>query len=126
MNPFNSVLEQYFNAWNKAFKSREVNIIRSFMSKDFKGYWAHSGMIDPEQYSYDYDLQGVINQYETDTTKSFETLSISERKDGEQVLVLGTEKSIINGRIHQAKCMFIWRLESNEWKLLKEYIELEA
>ena len=30
-----------------------------------------------------------------------------------------------NGEPYSAQCMFVWRKENNEWKLLREYIELE-
>lgn len=124
MNTFQEALANYFDAWNEAFKTKDENLIRSFMSKSFKGYWAHGDLLEPDQYDYHYDLKEVINQYNGDTIKSFEPLSLTERKNGEQILVLGTEKAIINGIAHHANCMFIWQKESKEWKLLREYIEL--
>ncbi|MFY0544515.1 hypothetical protein [Brevibacillus sp. H7] len=66
----------------------------------------------------------ILHLY-NDAKKSFEPISISERKEGEEVVVIGTETNELNHTLHQAKGMLIWRKENNEWKLLREYIELE-
>ena len=57
--------------------------------------------------------------------KSFETLSMTKRNNGNEILVLGRETNVISGVHYYAQCMFVWRKENNEWKLLREYIELE-
>jgi hypothetical protein len=38
---------------------------------------------------------------------------------------LGRETNVISGKPFAAQCMFIWRKEDKQWKLLREYIELE-
>ncbi|KIL35038.1 hypothetical protein SD71_15350 [Cohnella kolymensis] len=124
MDNIQEVLEGYFKCWNEAFISKNGDEIRNFMSKNFVGYWAHSNIDKPEQYDYNYDINNVLKQYD-DAEKSFEPVSITKRKDGEDFLVVGTETNKINNIPHTAKCMFVWRRESGEWKLLREYIELE-
>lgn len=124
MDNFDRVLEEYFKCWNTAFVSKNGEEIRHYMSKNFVGYWAHSNLDQPEQYDYSYDINGVLKQYD-DAEKSFEPASISSRKEGEEFLVIGTETNLINGIPHLAKCMFVWRKENNDWRLLREYIELE-
>ncbi|WP_249366703.1 MULTISPECIES: DUF4440 domain-containing protein [Neobacillus] len=94
------------------------------MSKSFVGYWAHSNIDKPEPYYYDYDLNSVLRQMDN-AEKSFEVVSITERKNGEEYLILGRETNLINSKPFTAQCMFVWRNEDNEWKLLREYIELE-
>ncbi|WP_211748601.1 nuclear transport factor 2 family protein [Paenibacillus sp. Marseille-Q4541] len=121
----NAVLDGYFQAWNEAFQSKNGDTIRRYMSKDFVGYWAHSKLTISDQYDYSYDVEGVLEQYD-DGLKSFEPYSITERQGGENILITGRETSIVNGKPHYAQCMFIWRKEAEEWKLLKEYIELET
>jgi len=118
------VLNGYFKAWNDAFISKDGDEIRNYMSRNFIGYWAHSSLDEPDKYDFNYDLNQVLKQYEN-AVKSFEPFSITERKMGEEILVLGKEINIINGEPYPAQCMFVWRRERNEWKLLREYIELE-
>ena len=118
------VLNGYFKAWNDAFISKDGDEIRNYMSRNFIGYWAHSSLDEPDKYDFNYDLNQVLKQYEY-AVKSFEPFSITERKMGEEILVLGKEINIINGEPYSAQCMFVWRRERNEWKLLREYIELE-
>lgn len=124
MEQLQNFLDTYFEAWNRAFHTKNGDEIRSLMSKDFIGYWAHSGLVKPDQYDYSYDLDGVVSQYE-EAHKSFDIESYSTRKNGEEYVVLGTEKNVVNGEPHPAKCMFIIRKEQDGWKLLREYIELE-
>lgn len=124
MKSFDCVLDAYFQCWNNAFVSKDDEEIRQFMSENFVGYWAHSNLNQPDQYDYTYDINGVLKQYDN-VEKSFKPASISVRKEGEEFLVIGTEKALINGITQLAKCMFVWRKENNEWKLLREYIELE-
>ncbi|SEA00470.1 hypothetical protein SAMN05421743_102196 [Thalassobacillus cyri] len=50
---------------------------------------------------------------------------MTERNNGEEYLVLGREVNWINGDPYPAQCMFVWRKEGEEWKLVREYIELE-
>ncbi|WP_246247626.1 nuclear transport factor 2 family protein [Piscibacillus halophilus] len=117
------VLNDYFNAWNQAFKSNDSGLIRSKMSEQFVGFWAHSSLEVPQQYDYHYDLDQVLKQYnQADVEKSFEIESITKRTN--DVLVIGTETNKINGKPHPAKAIFIWRKENDDWKLLREYIEL--
>jgi hypothetical protein len=124
MKDFDSTLLAYYTSWNEGFKTKEDTKIRSFMSKSFVGYWAFSGIEKPEEYFFDYDIVSVLNQYNADTKKDFEVLSKTERKNGENYLVFGTETSIIEGKPHQAKVMYVWGLENEEWKLQREYIEM--
>ncbi|MGN7479269.1 DUF4440 domain-containing protein [Solibacillus silvestris] len=124
MNDIKEILNNYFNAWNAGFISKNGDGIRNYMSESFVGYWAHSNIDKPETYYYDYDLDGVLKQ-EGNAEKSFEAFSITERKTGKEFLVSGKETSLINGKPHAAQCMFVWRKENSEWKLLREYIELE-
>lgn len=124
MEEIKKVLEDYFHVWNIALESKDGNEIRSFMSKDFIGYWCHSGLNKPDQYGYEYDIDGVLQQYEQ-AEKSFEPYSLTERKNGEEYLILGREVNKINGEPFPAQCMFIWRKEDEKWKLIREYIELE-
>ncbi|WP_233711651.1 DUF4440 domain-containing protein [Lederbergia citrisecunda] len=102
------VLDEYFEAWNKGFISKSGDEIRDFMSKQFVGYWAHSGVVQPDPYYYGYDLNGVLKQMDQ-AEKSFEAVSITERKNGEECLVLGKETNVINGVPYTAQCMFVWR-----------------
>ncbi|MFD1020879.1 nuclear transport factor 2 family protein [Thalassobacillus hwangdonensis] len=124
MLTIDNVLEEYFHAWNEGFTTKNGDGIRAHMSKEFVGYWAHSGIKEPDPYFYDYDLNSVLKQMD-DAEKSFETASVSERKEGEEVLVLGKETNVIGGIPFTAQCMFVWRNEENGWKLIREYIELE-
>ncbi|MFC0189496.1 DUF4440 domain-containing protein [Fictibacillus aquaticus] len=124
MKQIEEVLEDYFKSWNEGFISKNSDKIKSFMSDDFTGYWAHSDIERPDPYGYDYDLYAVLKQMD-DAEKSFEILSITERKNGEEVIVFGRETNVIKGTPYAAQCMFVWRKENSEWKLLREYIELE-
>ncbi|WP_221568474.1 DUF4440 domain-containing protein [Alkalihalobacillus sp. TS-13] len=124
METIHNVIEKYFASWNEAFDSKNSNVIREHMSERFVGYWGRSGMDEPMQYGYNYDLDNVLAQYD-DAHKSFEILSHIERKPGEEFLVIGTETNVIQGIPHHAKAMFIWRKENEEWKLQREFIELE-
>lgn len=124
MNLIEEILDSYFKAWNDGFVSKNSDGIRDYMSTNFVGYWAHSNIEKPDEYYYDYDLNSVLRQMDN-AQKSFETVSITERKSGDELLVLGRETNIIDGVPYYAQCMFVWRKESNDWKLLREYIELE-
>ena len=124
MKNINVVLEDYFAAWNEGFSTKDGECIRHFMSKNFVGYWAHSGISEPTPYYFDYDLESVLKQMDN-AHKSFELLTCQFRNNDNEIIVLGKETSVINGIHHAAQCMFIWRLEDSEWKLLREYIELE-
>lgn len=124
MNLMKDLLNSYFKAWNDGLVSKNSDGIREFMSKSFVGYWAHSNLEKPDVYEYDYDLESVLRQMDN-AEKSFEPMSITKRKDGNELLVLGRETNLINGVPYHAQCMFVWRKESNECKLLREYIELE-
>lgn len=124
MNEFRERLNAYYEAWHVGFASKDANQILDFMSKDFKGFWSNSILTNPEQYDYNYDIVSVLKSY-SNPQKSFELITLSERKMGEEVIVLGTESTVINGDLHAAKCMYIWRKENGDWKLLREYIELE-
>ena len=118
------VLDDYFTSWNEGFLSKSGDGIRRFMSKDFIGYWGHSKLEKPEEYYYDYDLEGVLVN-EGNASKSFDILSVKERGDGHEMVVFGREVNTISGESFPAQCMFIWRKEQGDWKLLREYIELE-
>ncbi|MBY0122035.1 nuclear transport factor 2 family protein [Bacillus sp. S/N-304-OC-R1] len=124
MEQINEVLKDYFKSWNEAFITKDGERIKSYMSKDFRGYWAHSGLEEPDQYDYHYDLNGVLEQYDQ-AEKSFVLASISMRKNGEEFVAIGTETALINDVEFPATCMLVWRKEEDEWKLLREYIELE-
>jgi hypothetical protein len=124
MEHIEKVINDYFRAWNEAFINKNGDAIRSFMSKEFTGYWAHSDIDRPDPYYYHYDLNAVLKQMD-DAKKSFEVMSITERKNGEEVIVLGRETNVIKGTPYAAQCMFVWRKETSGWKLLREYIELE-
>jgi ketosteroid isomerase-like protein len=116
--------EECFRAWDSAFITKDPSEIKSFMSVKFVGYWAHSGLESPEQYDFHYDLLSVLKQYQ-DATKKFVIESISSRKNGQEYIVMGSETAVISGAEYSAKCMLIWREENDEWKLVREYIELE-
>ncbi len=118
------VLNRYFKAWNDGLISKNGNQIREFMSEKFVGYWSHSNLDKPDEYDYSYDLETVLRQYEK-AEKNFEPFSITERNNGTEFVVLGRETNTINGEPYPAQCMFIWRKEQSDWKLLREYIELE-
>ncbi|MFT4414300.1 nuclear transport factor 2 family protein [Fredinandcohnia humi] len=124
MEELKSFLDIYFKAWNKGFSSKNGDEIRNLMSKSFVGYWAHSGLDIPDQYDYHYDLAGVLSQY-GNAHKSFKVENTSLRKNGEEYVVTGTETNTIDGIPHPAKCMFVIRKEDTDWKLVREYIELE-
>ncbi|SFK32775.1 protein of unknown function [Halobacillus dabanensis] len=124
MQKIEEVLDEYFDKWNQGFTTKSADGIRSFMSREFVGYWSHSGIVEPDPYYYDYDLEAVLKQMDH-AEKSFEAVSINPRKEGEEFLVLGKETNHINGKPFTAQCMFVWRYEGDGWKLLKEYIELE-
>ncbi|WP_433748051.1 nuclear transport factor 2 family protein [Falsibacillus pallidus] len=124
MTSIQAVLDAYFESWNDGFISKNADGIKSFMSKKFVGYWAHSNIDQPEFYTYDYDINGVLNHVKN-AKKSFTAHSITERKNGGQIIVTGRETSLISGETFAAQCMFIWEKEEDQWKLLREYIELE-
>lgn len=124
MKNMQNVLDNYFQSWNEGFISKNGDEIRSYMSEKFVGYWAHSNLDKPDVYFYDYDLNNVLKQMDH-AEKSFEILSITKRKNGLEFLVTGKETNLINGEPFTAQCMFVWRKEGDEWKLLREYIELE-
>lgn len=118
------LLEDYINSWNEGFISKNGDKIRRFMSLDFTGYWGHSGLEKPEEYGYNYDLDAVLVN-EGDAHKSFDIMSVTERRNGEELVVFGRETNTINGQVFSAQCLFIWRKEEHGWRLLREYIELE-
>jgi hypothetical protein len=124
LKTINDVIQDYFKKWNEAFVTKNPDGIRGHMSTDFVGYWAHSGINEPDPYYYNYDLKSVLEQMDN-AEKSFEVASIAERKNGEEMLVLGRETNVINGEPYTAQCMFVWKNEDSGWKLLREYIELE-
>ena len=124
METIQNVLKDYFKSWNEGFISKNGDKIRSYMSEKFVGYWAHSNLEQPEVYYHNYDINEVLKQTDN-AEKSFETVSITNRKNGLEFLVLGKETNLINGEPYTAQCMFVWRNEENKWKLLREYIELE-
>lgn len=124
MDNIKEVLDGYFKSWNDGFKSKDGDGIRNHMSTKFNGYWAHSNLDKPDQYGYDYDINSALRQY-GNAEKSFDIYSITERKNGDEFLVVGRETNMINGEPYRAQCIFIWTKEENEWKLLREYIELE-
>ncbi|MGM0844930.1 MAG: DUF4440 domain-containing protein [Bacillota bacterium] len=124
MDEIKKILNEYFQAWNKGFTSKNGDEIRNYMSKSFVGYWANSNIEKPDPYYYEYDLNSVLKQMD-DAEKSFNDVSIIERKNGDEFLISGRETNLINGEPYTAQCMFVWRKEENEWKLLREYIELE-
>lgn len=124
MEEIYEVLKEYFTSWNEGFKSKNEDGIRKFMSEQFVGYWAHSNILQPDPYYYNYDLHSVLEQMDN-AEKSFEVFSITGRKNGEEIVVLGREINVISGVPYAAQCMFVWRKEENQWKLLREYIELE-
>ena len=118
------VLDDYFSSWNEGFISKSGDGIRRFMSKDFTGYWGHSKLEKPMEYYYDYNLEEVLVN-EGNASKSFEILSVKERGFGHEMVIFGREVNTISGESFPAQCMFIWRKEQGDWKLLREYIELE-
>ncbi|ANC77495.1 DUF4440 domain-containing protein [Fictibacillus phosphorivorans] len=124
MKAIQKVLTNYFQAWNKGFISKDGDHIKTFMSERFVGYWAHSEVTQPDPYFYDYDLNSVLKQMDH-AEKTFEVRSLTERDEGREVIVVGKETNTINGKPFTAQCMFVWRKEKDEWKLLREYIELE-
>ncbi|KQL34876.1 nuclear transport factor 2 family protein [Psychrobacillus sp. FJAT-21963] len=124
MEVIQKVIEEYFKSWNDGFKSKDGDGIRLFMSENFVGYWAHSNLDQPDRYDYNYDLNSVLEQY-GNAEKSFVPVSVTERKNGEEFLIMGRETNRIDGKPYSAQCMFVWRKEKDNWKLLREYIELE-
>ncbi len=124
MNAIHEVIEQYFESWNRAFESKNGEEIRGYFSESFVGYWGNSEVEQPMVYDRDYDLETVLAQY-GDARKSFEPVSITERKTDEEYLVMGTETNVVNGVPHPAKCMFVWQKENGSLKLRREFIELE-
>jgi hypothetical protein len=76
------VINEYFNAWNKGYITKNSDEIRNYMSRNFVGYWAHSNIIEPEPYYYDYDLNSVLKQLDN-ASKSFNITSYTERKNGD-------------------------------------------
>jgi len=124
LNEIKEVLDAYFQAWNRGFQTKDPVELQGYMSKAFTGYWAHAGMEKTYEYGFDYDLAGVLGQY-GQAEKNFETLSITERNHGDNYLVVGRERNVVDGSPATAMCMFVWRREDGQLKLLKEYIELE-
>ncbi|PLT27625.1 DUF4440 domain-containing protein [Peribacillus deserti] len=124
MEEIERVINDYFNSWNEGFVSKNGDGIRNFMSKDFTGYWSHSSLEKPDSYDYHYDLNEVLKKMDN-AEKSFTILSAAERKNGDEFLVLGRETNVISGKPYFAQCMFVWTKENNQWKLRREYIELE-
>jgi len=124
MSEIQQVLDAYFKAWNIGFETKDPTEIQKFMSKSFTGYWAHANLDAPSVYGADYDLHAVLGQY-GQAEKNFVTQSITERKNGDDYLVVGREQNIVNGSPATAMCMFVWRREDGELKLVREYIELE-
>ncbi|QFT87599.1 hypothetical protein FIU87_02955 [Bacillus sp. THAF10] len=124
MKSIENVIQDYFKAWNEGFVSKNGDSIRSFMSREFVGYWAHSKISQPDPYYYSYDLNSVLEQM-NDAEKSFEIYSITERNAATEKIVVGRETNVISGQPFSAQCMVIWRKEGDQWKLLREYIELE-
>ncbi|MEN2766982.1 DUF4440 domain-containing protein [Ornithinibacillus xuwenensis] len=118
-------LSDYYNSWNEGFKTKNDSKIKKFMATSFVGYWAYSTIEKPEEYDYHYDIVSVLNQYPESTQKEFDLISITERGNGDNYLVYGTETSLINGQPHLAKCLYVWAVENGDWKLLREYIEIE-
>lgn len=117
------IVTEYFEAWNKALDTNNPDYIRQKMSKKFTGFWCHSALDVPQKYDYNYDLNAVLEQYlNMNAQKSFEIESITERTN--DMLVIGTETNTVNGIEYPAKAIFVWRQENNQWKLLREYIEL--
>ncbi|WLD94722.1 DUF4440 domain-containing protein [Alkalihalobacillus sp. AL-G] len=124
MNGIDSVLDSYFDAWNRAFQSKNDTEIRAFLSKEFKGHFGRSEMTEAYTYDADYEIVPILNMYTT-AEKSFEVLSSAKRNSDREIVVIGNEQNLIDGELSKAKSMMIWRNENNEWKLLREYIELE-
>ncbi|AYC28866.1 DUF4440 domain-containing protein [Paenisporosarcina cavernae] len=124
MEKLEVVLSDYFTTWNNALVNKDADSIRSFMSKNFVGYWANSDINNPTPYYYDYDL-GTVLQQMNDVEKKFHTNSITYRKNGNEAIVVGREFGVIGDRKFAAQCMLIWEFEEFEWKLKREYIELE-
>ncbi|WP_029191092.1 hypothetical protein [Ornithinibacillus scapharcae] len=125
MKNFEEVLGDYYKAWNQGFKTKDPTNIKEFMSKDFTGYWAFSGIAKPEIYDYHYDITTVLNQYDENTNKDYEIISTTKRNSEENYLIFGTETSMISGQPHYAKIMYVWAIENGKWKLIREYIEME-
>ncbi|WP_042143369.1 hypothetical protein [Paucisalibacillus sp. EB02] len=125
MRSLEEVIGEYYNSWNNGFRLKQDDGVRSFMSRSFTGYWAFSGIEKPEEYDYNYDIISVLEQYDESTHKEFEIISTTTRKGGKNYLIFGTETSTIQGQLHRAKCMYIWEIENGEWKLVREYIEME-
>jgi len=124
MDNIQEVLKKYFMSWNEGFRTKDEAGIKSYMSKDFVGYWSHSGIQEPDPYYYDYDLNSVLKQMDN-AEKSFDVATISKRNNGKEALVLGRETNVINRKAYTAQSMLVWRNEEGGWKLLREYIELE-
>ncbi|WP_026800855.1 nuclear transport factor 2 family protein [Pontibacillus halophilus] len=124
MQDLYETLQEYFQAWNEAMATKDSQSIRSYMSEDFVGYWSHAGDDEPEPYRYHYNLDAVLNQM-NNAKKSFEPYTITERGNGQEYVTIGRETNTINGHPHTALCMFVWRVEDQGLKLLREYIELE-
>lgn len=123
LDDIRGLLHAYTDAWNSAFETKSDLHIRQYMSKSFRGVWGHSGIEKPEEYGYDYDIVGVLKQYDN-AKKSFDPIDVSERNNGAEIIVFGTETNVINGKTFQAKALLIWRNQGGKWKLLREYIEL--
>lgn len=125
MMSLENTITNYYNSWNEGFSSKDDAKIRSYMSERFVGIFGYSSIEKPEEYHYSYDIKAVLNQYNDQTRKEFEIISTMERRNGENYVIVGLETSYIDGTPHRAQCMYIWERENKEWKLLREFIEIE-
>ncbi|MFS0673433.1 DUF4440 domain-containing protein [Ornithinibacillus sp. 179-J 7C1 HS] len=125
MRTFEHTLSNYYDSWNEGFVTKDASKIRSYMSEKFVGIFGYSSIEVPEEYHYNYDIKSILKQYNEKTRKEFEIITSMERKNGENYVVLGLETSFIDGNPHRAQCMYVWGLEEGEWKLLREFIEIE-
>jgi hypothetical protein len=125
MKTLEKTITDYYTSWNEGFTTKDDQQIRSYMAESFVGIFGYSSIESPEKYDYHYDIVSVLNQYQEDTRKEFDIKLTTERKNGENYIITGTETSYINGEPHLAQCMYVWGLEGTEWKLLREYIEIE-
>ncbi|WP_404451816.1 nuclear transport factor 2 family protein [Virgibacillus necropolis] len=125
MHEIENVIESYFESWNQGFKTKDDSEIRSYLSSDFMGYWSQAGMREPYSYGREIDLAASLKEM-GNGIKEYQHFHLSERDGGNEVVTIGIETNIINNETHKAQSMFVWRKESNQWKLLREYIEIEG
>lgn len=125
MHAIESTIKSYYYSWNLGFKTKDDSEIRSYLSSDFVGYWSQSGMSEPFSYDNKLDLASSLKEM-GNGKKSYKHFYISERNNGKEVITIGIESNIIDNKEHKAQSMLVWRKESGEWKLLREYIELEG